>query len=57
VTDPGNDRVQIFDSGGELLRARAADGETCGGAALDMNLDRFLVAIPANDRIQVFDLR
>ena len=56
VTDPGNDRVQIFSADGSLRQALEVDGQTCGGAALDMAGERLLVAIPANDRIQVFNM-
>jgi hypothetical protein len=54
VTDPGNDRLQIFNSGGDFEGEITVFSQTCGGVAIGD--DRILLAIPTDDRVQVFDM-
>jgi tripartite motif-containing protein 71 len=57
VTDPGNDRVQVFNAArGDLEGVMAVASQTCGDLLLDAQAARILVATPANDRIQVLNM-
>ena len=60
VADTGNDRIEVFDRLGTLLRQWGSFGDKVGefkepsGIAVDAN--RVYVVDQANERLQVFDL-
>jgi uncharacterized protein (TIGR03663 family) len=62
VADSGNNRIQVFDSEGNTLRAWGTSGTDAGqfqepwGIAVDSSAGRVYVADTWNHRVQVFDL-